>query len=210
MGTSGAPRTTVPFHGFQFDYVNPRDGREIHLHLMAPFGTLEVGCGNGTDLTVGQARAQGVRQVPATRCGPQFYEDWATTITMDQIGENSAPGVRINTAFAAFDPVTTCEVQNGACTMVYNETRFRGGDPFSPSSAYKGVHREMYLGEVNVANAKAPTTVWTDAFGHLVAPNTSNGIAQYLCPLGNLPPDANPLVFGDTRIHDDGTVRAPN
>ncbi|RIK34825.1 MAG: hypothetical protein DCC58_21130, partial [Chloroflexi bacterium] len=45
QGTSGAGRFTIVHHDIEVHYYRPADGREVHVHMLAPFGTLKAGCG---------------------------------------------------------------------------------------------------------------------------------------------------------------------
>jgi hypothetical protein len=215
QGTSGAGRFTTVHHSVQVDYINPSDGRELHLALMAPFGTLMVGCGANDpspSLQLQQGSTIGMRQVSADKCfnSPNIpYEDWITAL---YVGTDESGGwtAYFDPHFAVFEPSTYCIANGGSCTLGYSDTRAgTGADPLGPNAGFKGTKREAYLNQVWVDNAGGATTVWTDPYGKTVQPGAVGAIPQYICAL-----DAQPLVnsaaFGEDRNHDDGTVRAPN
>lgn len=214
QGTSGAGRFTQPNHGAQFDYVNARDGREVHIHIIAPFGDLLVGCGAndpGMLLSQKQANIPGARQVSASKCFnlPNIaYEDWITAMYVGSYGGNWI--AYIDPHFAIFLPNTYCEVNNNVCKLAYSDTKAgSGADPLSPAAQFKGTIREAYLNQVWIDNKTGSTSVWTDAYGNSVAPNTPGGIEQYIS-MQDIRPLNNSAAFGDDHIHDDGTVHAPN
>jgi hypothetical protein len=215
QGTGGAARFTTVHHSVQVDYLNPNDGREIHVAVMAPFGTLMVGCGANDPspaLRVQQAAVSGMRQVAADKCFnlPSIpYEDWITALKIGTDGEGSWTAY-FDPHFAVFQPSTYCVVGSNSCALGYSDTRAGTGlDPLSAAAGFKGTKREAYLNQVWIDNAGGGTTVWTDAYGKTVDASTPGAIAQYICALDTRPL-VNSAAFGAERDHDDGFVRAPN
>ncbi len=215
QGTSGAGRFTNPFHEVSFDYRNPNDGREVRIKMMAPFGTLLVGCGANDPtmvLSQQQANVPGARQVSADKCfnAPNIpYEDWITAL---YVGSDASGNWRayLDPHFAIFDPNTFCIVQNGACTLAYSDVRANtGADPLGTGAHYKGTKREAYLNQVWLDNAGNSTTFWTDAYGKLTSAGTPGAVAQYVSAMDHRPL-GNSAAFGENKIYDDGTVKAPN
>jgi hypothetical protein len=215
QGTSGAGRFTTVHHSVQVDYVNPNDGRELHLAMMAPFGTLMAGCGANDpspSLRVQQAAVSGMRQVSTDKCFnlPSIpYEDWITALKVGTDGEGGWTAY-FDPHFAVFQPNTYCIASGSSCGLGYSDVRAATQqDPLGPTAGFKGTKREAYLNQVWTDNAGGSTTVWTDAYGRNAEPGTPGSIAQYICAL-----DTRPLVnssaFGEDRDHDDGTVRVPN
>ena len=215
QGTGGVGRFTTVHHSVQVDYINRNDGRELHLAMMAPFGTLMVGCGANDpspSLRLRQADVSGIRQVSADKCfnTPNIpYEDWITAL---YIGTDDRGGwtAYFDPHFAVFEPSTYCISNGSSCTLGYSDVRAgTGADPLGPASQFKGTKREAYLNQVWVDNAGGSTTVWTDPYGKSVEPGAPGAIAQYICTLETRPL-VNSAAFGEDRDHDDGTVRAPN
>jgi hypothetical protein len=215
QGSSGPGRFTTPHHDLAVHYRNP-DGRELHLHLLAPFGTLLVGCGANDPnllLNLRQAHVPGARQLTASPCfDPPFipYEDWLTAL---YVGLDPATGrwrAYLDPHFAIFGPNTYCEVVGLSCQLAYSDVRARtGADPSGVAAHYKGTKREAYLNQVWLDNAGNDPVVWTDVYGRLVAPRTPGAIAQWIAPLASRP-FGDSLAFGADRDHDDGSVHAPN
>lgn len=215
QGTSGAARFTAVHHDVSVHYLNPTDGREVHVAMMAPFGTLMVACGANDPspaLRLQQWNAPGMRQVSADKCfnPPNIpYEDWITALYVGSDAQGNWKAY-IDPHFAIFAPNTYCVVSGGACTLAHSDIRAEtGGDPLGPDAHYKGTKREAYLNQVWLENGDGAPTIWTDAYGRLVAPNSAGAIAQYIAPL-RVRPLGNSIAFGEDRVHDDGTVRAPN
>ena len=215
QGSAGANRFTTTHHEVDVDYLNPRDGRAVHVKLMAPFGTLKVGCGANDPsmlLDLAQDTSGGVRQIAADHCfdTPNIpYEDWLTAL---YVGDDGKGGWRayLDPHFAIFNPNTYCQPNGPGCTLAHSDDRAQTGlDPLGPESQFKGTKRETYLNQIWVDNAGGSPEVWTDAFGKLAAPGAPDAIAQYVCTL-DLRPRGNSAAFGADRVHDDGTVRAPN
>jgi hypothetical protein len=215
QGSAGANRFVTPHHEVDVDYVNPRDGRAVHVRMLAPFGTLLVGCGANDPtmlLAIPQATGPGARQIAADRCfeAPHIpYEDWITTL---YVGADTQGGWRayVDPHFAIFNPNTYCQPQGDGCALAHSDERAgTGHDPLSPASAFKGTKRETYLNQVWVDNAGGQTEIWTDPFGRLSSPGAPGAIAQYVCTL-DVRPQGNSAAFGADRVYDDGTVRAPN
>jgi len=216
QGTSGAGRFTTVHHDVEVHYYNPRDGREIHVHMLAPFGDLLVGCGAndpGMVLRQEQANVPGARQVAADKCFnlPKTpYEDWITAlyVGVDSTGNWKA---YLDPHFAVFNPNTYCIVQNGQCTLGYSDVRDgTGADPASQEAKFKGTKREAYLNQVWIKNQGGSTSVWTDPYGRLAAPNAPGAIEQYISTV-YFETVGNSTAFGADRIHDpSGTVHAPN
>jgi hypothetical protein len=216
QGTSGAGRFSIVHHDIEVHYYRQADGREVHVHLLAPFGTLKGGCGANDpnmEVAIQQASIPGARVIPTSRCftlPSRPYEDWITAlyIGVDSQGFHKA---YIDPHFAVFNPNTYCVVQGGTCTLGYSDVRDNtGADPAGSDSWYKGTKRESYVNSVWIRNAGGSTSVWTDVYGKLVAPNAPGGIEQYLSTVF-LEPQVNSSVFGANRDHDpDGTVHAPN
>jgi hypothetical protein len=215
QGSSGAKRFTEVHHSLAFHYVNPRDGREVHIEVVAPFGTLVVGCGaNDPTMVLRQQQAgiAGVRQVSADKCFdlPQIpYEDWITAL---YVGTNAQGGWKayFDPHFAIFNPNTYCIVVAGACTLAQSDARARtGADPLSAQARFKGVKREAYLNQVWLDNSTGSTSVWTDAHGVSVSPGSPGAIQQYIATT-SARPLGDSIAFGEGRVYDDGTVRAPN
>jgi hypothetical protein len=217
QGSSGAARFTTVHHDASFHYVNPRDGREVHVQMVAPFGTLAVGCGPNDPTMVLHQQQQavpGMRQVSADKCfnTPSIpYEDWVTALYVgtDPRGNWMA---YMDPHFAIFQPNTYCVVVAGSCQLSYSDVRAGTGTSttaVSTNSRFKGTKREAYLNQVWVENSSGSTTVWTDAYGKLVTPNSSGAIAQYIS-IGSKQPLGDSAAFGDSNVHDDGTVKAPN
>jgi hypothetical protein len=216
QGTSGAARFTTVFHDIEIHYYNPRDGREIHIHMLAPFGELLVGCGAndpGMVLRQKQANVPGARQVAADKCfntPSSPYEDWITAlyVGVDSTGNWKA---YLDPHFAIFNPNTYCIVQNGSCTLGYSDQRAgTGADPASQQAKFKGTKREAYLNQVWIKNQGGNASVWTDPYGRLAAPNAPGAIEQYISTV-YFEQGANSTAFGADRVHDSsGTVHAPN
>jgi hypothetical protein len=216
QGTSGAGRFTLPHHDVEMHYLNPNDGREAHVYMLAPFGELLVGCGAndpGMVLQLQQTDHPGARQISADKCfdAPNIpYEDWITAlyIGVDASGNWKA---YMDPHFAIFEPNTFCIVENNGCTLGYSDERAgTGADPGGTDAEFKGTKREAYLNQVWFHNAGGSTTVWTDVHGRLVEANSPGAIPQYIAAL-----DDRQLVestaFGEANDHDpDGSVHAPN
>jgi len=215
QGTAGAARFTAVHHSVVFHYYNPRDGREVHLELMAPFGALLVGCGaNDPNMVLSQQQANvpGARQVAADKCfdAPAIpYEDWITAMYVGTDG-NGGWRAYVDPHFAVFNPNTYCIPSGGACQLAYSDVRAgTGAAPTGPQSWFKGERREAYLNQVWVDNAGQSTSVWTDAFGRLAPANAPGAIPQFISAQ-DLRPSGNSAAFGADRDHDDGSVRPPN
>jgi hypothetical protein len=216
QGTSGAGRFTTVFHDIEFHYYNPRDGREVHVHMLAPFGELLVGCGAndpGMLLRQRQANVPGARQVSADKCfnAPNIpYEDWITALYVGA-DANGNWKAYLDPHFAIFNPNTYCIVENGACKLGYSDTRAgTGADPAGQQSWFKGDKREAYLNQVWIKNAGGNASVWTDPYGRLAAPNAPGAIEQYIAPM-YFETLTNSAAFGADNDHDPGnTVHAPN
>jgi hypothetical protein len=216
QGTAGAGRFTTVFHDLEFHYVNPNDGREVHIHMLAPFGALLVGCGANDpamDLRLQQASVPGARQVSSTRCfaTPNIpYEDWITAL---YVGADASGNWRayLDPHFAVFNPNTYCEVVNGACVLAYSDVRAgTGADPAGTASWFKGDKREAYLNQVWLDNAGNSTSVWTDPYGRLTTPTAPGAIEQYIAAIDSRPL-TNSAAWGAEHNHDpDGSVHAPN
>lgn len=216
QGTAGAGRFTTVHHDFEFHYWNPGDGREIHAHVLAPFGDLFVGCGandpNGTTIDRGSFR--GLMQVAADACfnDPKSpYEDWITAIYLGRDANYGGYEAYFDPHFAIFNPNTYCILSNGACTLGYSDVRDNtGADPAGTNSWFKGAKRETYMNQVWVTNAGKSTSLWTDPYGVQVAAGTANAIEQYVSAVNVKPQDPS-NAFGADRNHDpDGSVHAPN
>jgi hypothetical protein len=216
QGTGGAARFTTVNHSVVFNYYNPTDGREVHVQMMAPFGKLLVGCGaNDPDMVLSQqqqADATGARQVAADKCfnAPNIpYEDWITAL---YVGSDANGNWRayLDPHFAIFNPNTYCIVSSGACSVGYSDVRAgTKADPVGVGSWFKGDHREAYLNQVWLDNAGNSSTVWTDPFGRLAAPNAPGALAQFIANM-DARPLGNSAAFDSTTVYDDGTVHAPN
>ena len=215
QGSSGARRFTEVHHSVAFHYVNPGDGREVHVELVAPFGTLVVGCGaNDPTMVLRQQQADipGLRQVSADKCfdQPQIpYEDWITAL---YVGVDAQGGWKayFDPHFAIFSPNTYCIVTTGACTVGYSDVRARSGaDPLSTQAQFKGAKREAYLNQVWLDNNAGSTSIWTDAHGMSVSRGTPGAIEQYIASVRSSPL-GDSIAFGEGRVYDDGTVHAPN
>jgi len=215
QGTSGAARFTQVYHDVSVHYVNPHDGREVHIDMLAPFGTLAVGCGaNDPDmlLEVEQAPVPGMRQITADKCfnSPNIpYEDWITALYVGKSDSGSWKAY-IDPHFAVNGPNTYCIVQNGACTLGYSDARAgTGADPSSTAAAYKGTRRDTYLNQVWLDNAGGSSVVWTDAHGMLTSAGAVGAIAQYVASVRQMPL-GNSIAFGVSRDHGDPSTHAPN
>jgi hypothetical protein len=231
QGSSNDNAFTQPFHEIHFHYVNPGDGREVHVQMLASFGTLAIGCGaNDPDMvSVRQADVPGMRQIPGPQCygaarypdttgvipGTVPYEDWLTAL---YVGGDAQGNWRayIDPHFAVFNPNRYCEPNPGLpadapCTLKRSDDRAGDGiDPASTDSWFKGVHREAYLNQVWLNNAGHSAAFWTDAHGMLVAAGTPGAIQQYVAPM-KLQPLVNSSAFGsDVDYDSDGTIHAPN
>jgi hypothetical protein len=141
----------------------------------------------------------------------QQYEDWitATYIGVDRSGNYKA---YFDPHFAIFDPNTFCDLQSdNTCKLGYSDTALgTGQDPTGTSAWFKGVQRETYMNQVWIKNRGGSTSVWTDPYGNLVAPNTPNAIEQYVASMFFENQDPS-NAFGANRDYDQGgTVRAPN
>ncbi|MGN6757340.1 MAG: S-layer homology domain-containing protein [Thermomicrobiales bacterium] len=234
QGTSGAKRFTATMHSVEFHYLNPADGREVHVDVMAPFGTLAVGCGaNDPNLvTVKQAQMPGTRQVAGAQCfgaarypdtngvipGSIPYEDWLTALYIGA-DANGNWAAYINPHFAVFNPNTYCvptstfstPQSTTPCTLAYSDDRAGDGvTPSSTASDYKGTHREAYLTSVWLANAGKATTIWTDAMGKRVPAGTPGAIAQYVSAVNQAPQDGSNAFDGNVDYDQGGIVHAPN
>ncbi len=218
QGSSSAKRFTADavHHSVAFHYFNPNDGREVHVQMMAPFGTLLVGCGaNDPTMVLRQQQMEelpGFRQVSADKCFnlPSIaYEDWITALYVGR-DENRTWTAYIDPHFAIFEPNTYCIVTNGACTLGYSDVRAgTGADPLSTNAQFKGTKREAYLNQVWLDNRTGSTSIWTDAHGMLVSRGTPGAIEQYVAAISSRPL-GNSIAFGRDRDFDDGTVHAPN
>lgn len=215
QGTSDAGRFTSVYRSVSFDYYNAQDGREAHVQMMAPLGTLYVGCGPDDPsmvLTQQQSNVPGARTISADKCytPPSTpYEHWMTAL---YVGLDGGGGWRayIDPAFGVFNANTYCVVSNNACQLAYSDVRAATGrDPLGTNSLFKGTKREAYLNQVWLANAGNSSTVWTDPYGALASPNAHNAIPQFVASLTAQPSSAS-TVFGSDKLYDDGTVRAPN
>ena len=234
QGTSGAKRFTATKHSVEYHYVNPADGRVVHVDVMAPFGAFAVGCGaNDPGLVkVQQVDEPGLREVPGAQCfgaarwpdttgvipGSIPYEDWLTAlyIGLDASGNWAA---YIDPHFAVFDPHTYCiptstfsdPASTSPCTLGYSDDRAGHGiDPASTATEFPGAHREAYLNQVWLANGGGATTIWTDATGRLVAPGSPGAIAQYVSAVNQAPQDGSNAFDSDVDYDSCGCVKAPN
>ena len=212
-------------HEITVHYVNPRDGRELHVTMLAPFGTLGIGCGaNDPNLVrIRQANTPGMRQIPSEKCfgvatrnaagtAPNSipYEDWITALYIGSDARGNNAKAYFDPHFAIFNPNRYCTLQNNACVLGRSDTRAGTGiDPYSTRSDYNGAKREAYLNQAQLRNAGGWTTIWTDVDGHLVAPNSPGSIQQYVSAVTVTPQD-NSAAFGADDVHDDGSVHAPN
>jgi hypothetical protein len=215
QGSSGAKRFTEVHHSVAFHYVNSGDGREVHVDMVAPFGTFLVGCGaNDPTMALRQQQAgiPGIRQISADKCFelPNIpYEDWITALYVGVDAQGNWKAY-VDPHFAIFNPNTYCVVAAGACTLAYSDVRAQtGADPLSAQAQFKGVKREAYLNQVWLDNSPGSTSIWTDAHGALVSPNTPGAIEQYIAAMSSRPL-GNSIAFGESRLYDDGTVHAPN
>ena len=217
QGTSGAARFTTAMHSVQFDYINPTDGREVHLSVMAPFGALKVGC-QVPELTT-TSPDPGSRIVSGPRCfnlPNRPYEDWPTAIYVGYTGNRENWRAYVDPHFAVFDPHTYCQPVAATappgweCTLRYSDTRAGTGlDPLTSAARYRGVKRETYLNQVWLENAGRPTVIWTDAYGAAAAQSVY-AIPQFVAAK-SLRPFDNSAAFGVSHNHDpQSTVRAPN
>jgi hypothetical protein len=214
QGTSGAGRFTSPFHDVEIHYIQPNDGREVHVYMLAPFGELLVGCGAndpGMELRLRQANAPGARQVSADNCfnSPNIpYEDWITALYVGRDSQGNWKAY-MDPHFAVFNPNTYCIVQGAACVLGYSDTRAgTGAAPNSTDSWFKGDKREGYLNQVWLKNAGGSTTIWTDVYGNLVP--AGQGIPQFVAAM-NRQPLTNSAAFGEDHDHDPAhAVHAPN
>ena len=219
QGTSGAARFTTVHHSVQFDYINPRDGREVHISMMAPFGRLIVLCGDSRLATT--SSVAGNRQVSGPQCfsSPgRVYEDWVTALYVGSEPGGTTWRAYVDPHFAVFRPATYCQPQRApgtadgwSCILGQSDTKANTGqDPFSSSAQYKGVKREGYLNQVWTRNAGQPSTFWTDPYGRMSSPGSTGAIAQYVCAL-DYQQQAGSSAFGRGHNNDpSGTVRQPN
>jgi hypothetical protein len=234
QGTSGAKRFTAAEHSVEFHYVNPADGREVHVDVMAPFGTLQIGCGanDPARVSVRQEPIGGARSIPGAQCfgsarypdtngvipGSIPYEDWLTAmyIGMDSQGKWAA---YIDPHFAVFNPNSYCiptatfsdPTSQTPCTLGYSDDRAGHGiSPTSTASEFKGTHREAYLNQVQLANGGRATTVWTDARGRRVAAGTPGAIAQYVSAVSYSHLDGSNAFDSEVDYDQGGSIHAPN
>ena len=216
QGTSGAARFTTAMHSVQFDYINPTDGREVHLSVMAPFGGFKVGCSSPVlEIT---SSDPGSRIVPGPQCYNNLpttpYEDWPTAIYVGWTGARENWRAYVDPHFAVFDPSTLCQPvvrsSGWSCRLAYSDTQNGTGlDPLTSAARYRGVKRETYLNQVWLQNAGQSTVVWTDAYGALVAQSLF-AIPQMVAAR-NVRPLTGSAAFGSGHNHDpQRTVRAPN
>ena len=238
QGSSSDNAFTQPFHEIHFHYVNPNDGRVVHIQMMAPFGNLGVGCGaNDPNLLKVQQTTipgmppnttAGMRQIPGPACyGAALknapgtvpdsipYEDWLTALYVGTDGSGNWRAY-MDPHFAIFNPNRYCQPNPGfsasaPCTLGRSDVRANDGiDPASTASNYKGTHREAYLNQVWLMNAGKSPTFYTDGHGRLVAPGTMGAIQQYVASM-NAKPLVNSTSFGGRVDYDqDGTVHTPN
>jgi len=219
QGTGGAARFTQPFHDLQLHYYNPRDGREIHAYVLGNFAdTIVRGdqCGS-SDKVITDNPGSGSRQLVGPDCfedgfmsGKQ-YEDWiaAVYLGVDNSGNYKA---YFDPHFAIFNPNTYCDLQaDNTCKVGYSDTALGSGqDPTSTTAWFKGDKRETYMNQLWFDNRGGSTSVWTDPYGRLVAPGSSNAIEQYVASIFWETQDPS-NAFGGNRNHDpDGSVHAPN
>lgn len=230
QGTSSDNAFTQAFHEIQIHYYNPRDGREVHVQMLAPFGNLAIGCGANDPnlLRIQQANVPGLREIPGPQCfgaalkngsgtiaGSIPYEDWLTALYVGGDGQGHWKGY-IDPHFAVFNPNRYCQpnapfTAASPCTLGRSDTRANtGADPAGTGSEYKGTKREAYLNQVLIDNANGPATFTTDAHGLLVPAGTPGAIKQFLSTVRVMPIE-NSIVFDSDHDQDQGgTVHAPN
>ncbi|RIK46194.1 MAG: hypothetical protein DCC58_04090 [Chloroflexi bacterium] len=216
QGSSGAGRFTTVFHDIEVHYYQPADGREVHVHMLAPFGALKAGCGANDprlELDLRQANAPGARVVATARCfNPPYipYEDWLTAL---YVGSDAQGMWRayLDPHFAIFDPNTFCIVTDGACTLGYSDTQANTGqDPAGNTAHFKGIKRETYLNQVWLRNAGGSAEFWTDPYGRLTSPDAADAILQFVSTVTVLP-FVESTAFGAEKNPDlHGSVHAPN
>ena len=223
QGTGDASSFSDTHREVTFHYLNPRDGRELHVSVLAPFGGLRVDPCDGPDglAYVQQANVPGERRIPGARCfgaatldapdtvpGSVPFEDWFTSI---YVGDQSAFRAHIDPHFGVFDPNRYCVFQNGSCALGRSDERVATGrDPLGSDSRYKGVRREAQLNQVWIANAGRDTAVWTDPFGNEVAAGSAGAIEQFVSASDARPQDPSTSLPSGRDYDPDGSVHAPN
>ena len=223
QGTGDASSFSDTQREVTFHYVNPRDGRELHVSLLAPFGGLRIDPCDGPDgfAYVQQASVPGERRIPGARCfgaatldapdtvpGSVPFEDWFTSV---YVGSQSAFRAHIDPHFGVFDPNRYCIWQDGSCALGRSDERVSTGrDPLGSDSHYKGVRREAQLNQVWIANAGRDTAIWTDPFGNEVATGSAGAIEQFVSASDVRPQDPSTSLPSGRDYDPDGSVHAPN
>lgn len=224
MGTYGAGRLTVVNHALEVHYWQPDDGRELHASLMSEFGMLQIGEGANDPSPTYQAQ-QGHAGLRSLASFGAFvppavpYEVWQSPMRVGtQLGGSWLAYTTIQAA--VFNPGTYGALVDGKPALGYSQTRINtSADSLtptsadsSPSSAYRGDHREAYLNPMWFASdPRRPVDIWTDPYGALVAQSSppANAIRQYICQLSMQPADDS-AVFGADRHNADTSTINPN
>jgi hypothetical protein len=223
QGTADASSFSDTHREVTFHYVNPRDGRELHVRVLAPFGGLRVDPCDGTSgrFYAQQAEVPGERRIPGSRCfgaatldapdtvpGSVPFEDWFTAI---DVGGPAAFRAHFDPHFGVFDPNRYCILQASSCALGRSDERVASGrDPLAADSRYKGVRREAQLNQVWIDNLGRDTAVWTDPFGNEVAAGSSGAIEQFVSATEVRPQDPSTALPSGRDYDPDGSVHAPN
>jgi hypothetical protein len=223
QGSTTANAFTQFLHEVDYNYYNPRDGREVHTYLMAEFNDLAIrDCsapGKETIVTQGNGSHRGKRSIPGANCvvGEQFpsgkqYEDWITGIYVGHNGNYAGAKAYFDPHFAIFNPARFCTLQSDrTCKHAYTADYIGSDDPTSRSSRFKGDHREIYTNAVNIDNAGGSTEIWTDAMGRSVSKSTPGAIKQFVAAIDYEQYRVGSIVNGADKYYDqNGTVTLPN
>jgi hypothetical protein len=234
QGTHSPDAFVNNLHELQYHYRN-RDGRKLDIMILAAFGRsgeVSVGCGaaGGQVVKTGTPTndlGAGIRSIPSADCYalPHIpYEDW---LSGNHITTASGRDLAyFDPHFAVFNPsryfapglannlgrsVDRCRELSGTvlaeCQAIKDNPAITWD---SPSSPFKGEHREMYVNQNWVSNAAGPNVWYCDAYGRNASPQPFAGsIPQYISS-SQYTQQVPSLVFGRDNNHDAPGVHSPN